>query len=119
MHLACLYADDYQTLKTFIYSYVGALPCVVCRKHFEEVLAQVPFPSESENLAYFKWSVDVHNIVNNRLGKPRVSYDDALREWASGCGASPDYDKWAPLKVRIALLLLIIIVAILFFRVRN
>jgi len=30
----------------------------------------------------FKWSVDVHNMVNKKLGKSTVSYDQAKRRWS-------------------------------------
>lgn len=114
LHLACLYADDYNTLKQFVYSYVEVLPCPACRHHFAQVLNQLPFPIEGHNLGYFAWSVDVHNIVNNRLGKPQLTYDKAFETWVSGC--EPGYDKYEDVKIRLALLVLLILGALLFFR---
>jgi len=117
MHLACLYADDYETLKKFVESYVEMLPCPACRIHFAEVIHYHPFPAESHNLDYFKWSVDAHNIVNSRLGKTQWSYDEAFREWTSGCDG--DYDKHEDLKIRTGLVIILILVAVLFFRLRK
>jgi hypothetical protein len=52
-----------------------------CRQHFEQVLVENPIPEAGD---FFKWSVDVHNIVNKRLGKPEVSYEDALANIVTG-----------------------------------
>jgi hypothetical protein len=43
--------------------------------HFEQVLVENPVPEAGD---FFKWSVDVHNIVNKRIGKPEFSYEAAL-----------------------------------------
>jgi hypothetical protein len=29
----------------------------------------------------FRWSVDFHNRVNTKLGKPVVTYEEALEKW--------------------------------------
>jgi hypothetical protein len=64
----------------FVEGYKEIIPCLSCRDHFEQVLIDNPVP-EADDL--FKWSVDVHNIVNKRLGKPEFSYEDALANIAT------------------------------------
>ena len=81
LHLACLANVDLESLKTFINSYQMVLPCYWCRIHFSEVIAENPIP----DIDIFKWSIDVHNIVNKKLGKPVMTYEDALEHWLSGC----------------------------------
>jgi len=113
LHLACLYADDYNALRTFVSTYTEVLPCPACRVHYAQVLSERPFPPEGHNLEYFKWSVDVHNIVNNRINKPWVSYDDAFAEWISGCDGA---DKYLDIKIRVSTLLILLILMALIIR---
>jgi len=81
LHLACLAAVDKEALKTFIDTYQMILPCFWCRLHFSKVLADNPVPDTDQ----FRWSVEVHNIVNEKLGKPTMTYEAALEHWLSGC----------------------------------
>jgi Erv1 / Alr family len=118
LHLACLYADNYKTLKEFVYSYTEVLPCPACREHFAQVLAQRPFPVEGNNLEYFAWSVDVHNIVSLSLKKPPMSYDDAFAEWVSGCDGNGPDDKFADLKIRIGTLIILGLIVVLIMKNR-
>lgn len=47
-----------------------------CREHFRAVVRKYP-PDFSSRGAFFAWSVDAHNVVNQRLGKPSISLEDA------------------------------------------
>lgn len=113
LHLACLFADDYKTLRSFVYSYTEVLPCPMCREHFAQVVEQRPFPSEGHNIEYFTWSVDVHNIVNQRLGAPMLTYDEAFAEWISGCDPAAPWDKYAEIKIRLSTFAIIVIIIFL------
>jgi hypothetical protein len=74
----------------FVEGYKEIIPCLSCRDHFEQVLVDNPVP-EADDL--FKWSVDVHNIVNKRLGKPEFSYEAALANIVSaGDVVVPEFD---------------------------
>ena len=63
------------------------LPCASCGEHLrdnmrnitpiEEVFADPSYSSDS----LFYWSVDLHNIVNDKLGKPRMTHQDAYKFW--------------------------------------
>jgi hypothetical protein len=118
LHLACLYADDYKTLRAFVYSYTEVLPCPACREHFAQVLSRRPFPVEGHNLEYFSWSVDVHNIVNQRLNKPMITYDAAFAEWVSGCDGNGPDDKYMDAKIRIGLAIVLVLIALLIIKNR-
>ena len=50
------------------------LKCSVCRGHYERYLIENS-PERSENA--FKWTWKLHDSVNRRKGKVRMSYDDA------------------------------------------
>jgi hypothetical protein len=47
-----------------------------CRKNWDELTTKYP-PDFSSREAFFKWSVDRHNDVNRKLGKPQVSVMEA------------------------------------------
>ena len=104
LHIACLACSDYKSLVEFVEGYLYIIPCLSCRQHFEKVLEENPVPEAGD---YFKWSVDVHNIVNVRLGKPQFSYEDAFANIvANGDGPiKPQFD----FKILIIILLVIII----------
>ena len=58
------------------------IPCASCGEHLKEVYASNPIENaltSAEEL--FKWTVDVHNNVNKRLGKPVVSVEEARAYW--------------------------------------
>ena len=79
IHLACLSEAD--GLQEFVNSLPGILPCPDCKEHLRENLTKLPFDSKDP----FRWSVELHNAVNKRLGKPMVSYEKALEHWKNLC----------------------------------
>jgi hypothetical protein len=103
LHIACLGCQDAKVLVDFVEGYKEIIPCLSCREHFEQVLVENPVP-EADDL--FKWSVDVHNIVNKRLGKPEFSYEDAFANIVT-VTAPPQFD------FKIALIVLLMFVIIL------
>lgn len=56
------------------------LPCEGCRQHLRETL-KYELPITDKDLEnkhnLFKWTVDLHNIVNKRLKKPTLSLHNA------------------------------------------
>jgi hypothetical protein len=48
-----------------------------CAKHLHEYLKENPPDWED----FFLWTVDLHNAVNDRIGKPTISVDDAAELW--------------------------------------
>ena len=83
LHLACLGGIDPNALKALVGLYPAVLPCPACGMHFLEVLQTNPLPESSDPIVLFKWSVDVHNVVNQRIGKPLQSYDEAYSFWTT------------------------------------
>lgn len=110
LHIACLACQDYKALAEFVEGYVYIIPCLSCRQHFEQVLVENPVPETGD---FFQWSVDVHNIVNKRLGKPEISYDDALANIIAPLQTpTPKFDS----KIAIILLLMVVILMLIFNR---
>ena len=66
--------------KNFYTSLKDVIPCSVCKKHYAKTLLEIPLDKYSlENkLNLFKWTVKIHNKVNERKNKPLLSYDQAL-----------------------------------------
>lgn len=109
LHIACLGCQDYKALTEFVEGYVYIIPCLSCRQHFEQVLVENPVPETGD---FFQWSVEVHNIVNRRLGKPEFSYEDAL---ANVVGVPTQVSSQFDSKIVLIVLLLVIIILVLIF----
>ena len=110
LHIACLSCQDYKALAEFVEGYMYIIPCLSCRQHFEQVLVENPVPESGD---FFKWSVDVHNIVNKRLGKPEFSYEDAMAKIVSAPEESVAQFDFKIAPAVIAMLVIIILVLIL------
>jgi len=57
-------------------------PCSVCRGHIEEYLAANPIDTAcltryGMDCSFFRWTWRYHNVVNNRKGKPLLTYEEA------------------------------------------
>jgi len=69
--------------KVFYYNLPNTLPCLKCALNFKENLLILPidnFLNSREDL--FKWTVDIHNIVNNELGNENLSYKEAYYKYS-------------------------------------
>lgn len=58
--------------------WLARVPCGTCKQHARMILGQLP-PVFGDG--WFAWTVEFHNKVNETLGKPIVSLDDAVRQW--------------------------------------
>ena len=88
------YAEK-RSAKEFFESLRNLLPCPVCREHYAEHLKVVPItPSLDSRQDLFKWTVDLHNSVNVKLGKPTISQTEALR-YISRLGARGRNPIWS------------------------
>lgn len=61
--------------------------CDTCKQHFRKFINDYPLKSywhfnyKGEDLGFFKWSWDLHNVVNKALKKPQISLDDAIAKY--------------------------------------
>ena len=110
IHVTCLTGS---ATPEFINAFADALPCPACSQHFKQLLAEVPFPDSGDPSILFEWSVKVHNKVNERIGKPIVSVQQALKRWTEPPATlPPQFD----FKI---ILLFIILVSLIFMFIKN
>ena len=65
--------------KEFYEALAHLIPCPVCREHYQTHLQVAPIgPHLDRRDDLFRWTVDLHNRVNDTLGKPRVSESEAI-----------------------------------------
>lgn len=60
-----------------------------CRNEFKKIVEKHP-PEFSSPEAFFRWGWFVHNAVNEKLGKPLVDLDDALKQWRNDASEIKD-----------------------------
>lgn len=85
MHLVALgypnqptYAEK-RAAKEFFESFQYLIPCPMCKQHQASHLKDLPLtPSLDSRKDLFKWTVDMHNLVNQDLGKPQYTEADAI-----------------------------------------
>lgn len=79
-------------LRQWIQALPAVIPCYKCSLHLKENLENYPVDQHLGNHAeLFKWSVDLHNLVNRQLGKHNVSYEDALKMYTSSAPVFGEY----------------------------
>jgi hypothetical protein len=66
--------QDRQNMKTLYSLLPELLPCSSCQTHFAQLLKDYPIQLDSRD-TLTRWLVEAHNRVNDRLKKPRVTYD--------------------------------------------
>jgi hypothetical protein len=78
IHLGCLTGS---MKPEFIAMYPSVIPCGMCGQHFAELLAEYPFPDSQDPVVMFEWSVNAHNKVNEKIGKPIITAEEAFNIW--------------------------------------
>lgn len=78
IHYTCLTGS---ATNEFINGFADAIPCPACGQHFKQMLQELPFPESHDPLILFEWSVNIHNRVNARIGKPIISVEQAMELW--------------------------------------
>jgi hypothetical protein len=73
----------------FFESMPDILPCAQCGKHLRENLQTIPIDTSD----LFRWSVDIHNLVNTQLNKPEIAYEKAYRYWSTRCSKTSERDR--------------------------
>lgn len=68
--------------KEYVMALIELLPCSICASHWKQIAPSVQTGSRTE---FLKWTIDVHNMVNLRKGRPALSYADAVKEIIGHC----------------------------------
>ena len=78
-----------ETTKKF-YTLLGeVLPCLYCRQHYQNNIKILPINVESK-MQLLDWTINLHNMVNESLGKRVLSREEALKRIISMYKKYPD-----------------------------
>ncbi|WWC93033.1 uncharacterized protein L201_007997 [Kwoniella dendrophila CBS 6074] len=77
--------DDRQALKSYFHLFSRLYPCGECATEFQQLLKQYP-PQTSSRKSASLWLCHVHNLVNERLGKPEFDCLTLDETYDCGCG---------------------------------
>ncbi len=75
--------NDYRFFSLYVYRMVHALPCAKCRRHAVRYLNKHPTPTAESFASMFEWSVEFHNVVNKKLGKPILTVDQCRQIYSN------------------------------------
>lgn len=106
IHLICLGAavelssfeqEQYQQFFNYI---ALVIPCATCRTHLQQHYREVPIQGYLKGRdSLFEWSVKLHNLVNQSLGKQVWTLENARAHWekvASGVCETARCQKMSP-----------------------
>ena len=122
-NVALGYSEDLTYMKKdqyrkFFEAIGDVLPCLDCQTHYKEMLVNNP-PVLVNKDTLFKWTVDIHNKVNERLNKKIISYDEAYNIWTKSDIIKPikkTENKLYYLSLIFFLILLVCVLIILYFQ---
>jgi hypothetical protein len=70
---------DKKCAKEFYESLAFLLPCSICREHYKEHLQTKPISTFLDSRTdLIKWTIQIHNKVNQMLGKPEWTLEEVL-----------------------------------------
>jgi hypothetical protein len=70
---------DKKCAKEFYESLAFLIPCSICREHYKEHLQAKPIaPFLDSRTDLIKWTIQIHNKVNQMLGKPEWTLEEVL-----------------------------------------
>jgi Erv1 / Alr family len=111
IHLGCLAGS---MTSEFISMYPSVIPCGMCGQHFAELIQEIPFPDSRDPMILFEWSVNVHNKVNARAGKPILTVEEALATWTAPVVKTPQ----SKLDIRNSIIAFLVLLLIFMFSIK-
>ena len=78
--------------KEFYESLAHLIPCPKCREHYSTHLQKFPISPHLDRRAdLFRWTVNVHNVVNKSLDKPMITEKESIQFYSriGARGTSP------------------------------
>ena len=71
--------SDKKSTKEFFESLQMLIPCPICRQHYTSHMAKLPIgPSLDSRKDLFRWAVNLHNEVNEMLGKRKYTETEVI-----------------------------------------
>jgi hypothetical protein len=90
IHLICLGAPEVFNgeeiyYQKFFEALPYVLPCNKCKRHLIDHMRKLPISPalNGGSRSIFAWSVELHNIVNQSLGKREWSVSEAYKKWSA------------------------------------
>mgnify|MGYP001195412702 FL=1 len=73
--------EEQNDYKEFFENLFRVIPCYTCSENYKDHLQKLPItPQVLQNTkSLFKWTVEVHNLVNKSLNKRLLSYEEAYQ----------------------------------------
>jgi hypothetical protein len=72
-------AEDKEGARKFFESLATVIPCPICREHYKKHIAESPVePALDDKGRLIHWGWDLHNRVNEMLGKPTITVEAFL-----------------------------------------
>lgn len=101
----------------FFNSIQYVLPCGTCRKNLTEHLKNYPLTDNvlASRTSLIKWMIDLHNVVNYYIGKPMLTYQEAM----NAINNFKPKKKSNTLYYIIIIILIIIIAVLIYYLVRR
>lgn len=121
-------AVDRENVYNFFMLNAKLLPCEKCRNEFNKELQRNPLTNNilSSRQDLIIWLINVHNRVNERLGKPQMTYDQVINEYTHTTSTTSmtsymtDYIYMMDAStVTIILIVILIAILLLMLRLRN
>ncbi len=69
--------QEKEGVRQFFESLTIVIPCPICREHYGTFLKASPPATESRDTLIF-WLFTLHNRVNEKLGKPAISFEQFI-----------------------------------------
>ena len=84
--------EDKRNYKNFYTSLQHILPCAKCAQNYSHNLKKYPIDNHlGSRDTLIRWVIDIHNQVNNELGKKEYNYIEALDLYTSTPREFGDY----------------------------
>ena len=102
---------DKNNYDIFFKSLKNILPCPTCREHYEQNIINHPIDLSSRE-SLIKWLIKIHNLVNEKNGKPILSYEDVINNYKDIYNPNNKYNKY----IKTILIMIIIVLFIIIIR---
>ena len=110
--------EDKLMYKHFFHNVGNVLPCDTCKIHYGQNISTYPIDKHLDNReSLSRWLVTMHNLVNDSLGKKRISYDKFINEISQRYKTKNNYTFGT--KEKIFLLLIVTSILIYYFNKKN
>jgi hypothetical protein len=105
--------QDKRNHEDFFNQLVYMIPCDKCRIHYRQRLDKYPVIQHLENSdTLFRYTILIHNDVNEMLNKPRLSYEDVLKFYKKSYDKNSVVETVFNKKALIGCLIVIVLIAI-------